>query len=50
MEATAAVNCLNLDLLCGEVLTMSTNRLIASAASFSWIHPKTGLPEVDKGG
>ncbi len=29
---------------------MSTNRLIASAASFSWIHPKTGLPEVDKGG
>lgn len=29
---------------------MSTSRLVSSAASFSWIDPKTGLPEVDKGG
>lgn len=29
---------------------MSTSRWISSAASFSWIDPKTGLPEVDKGG
>ena len=29
---------------------MSTSRTVTSAASFSWIDPKTGLPKVDKGG
>lgn len=29
---------------------MGTQRLVAGMASFSWINPITGLPEVDKGG
>ena len=29
---------------------MCTSQIVTSAASFSWIDPKTGLPGVDKGG